>query len=580
MAGRTNLHKYLHFSWIFVPLTIVICATFWGVFTLLIEPRHFPQEETISDALIIVAALVIFVVAFASWSLAKKEMERLQQDARIRLSEARFRVLLDSAPDAIIITDGEGTIQIVNNQTEKWFGYSRDQLIGQKVEILVPQELRKEHVTYRSHYSENPTTRAMGANLDLTAQRSDGTKFPVEISLSPSKFGDEVWVTAAVRDISARKEIELAKQQVQARLSELVSNLPVGVFRIKGRDLSHFQEVNPAMVEIFAATSGSQLIASSLESLFFDHQDWLLYKEHMTREFRMNMLEFRFLRLNGEDFYGCLTIAAKSVNGEMLYDGILEDITERKKQSEHIQALNKDLENRSAELELINHELESFSYSVSHDLRAPLRAMDGFSSTLLREYGEQLDERGRDRLQRIRSAAQRMANLIDDLLNLSRVSRTEIALEEVNLSELANSIIDELRQANPERNADVIIQPDINVTGDRRLLGIVLTNLVGNAWKFTGQKEQTVIEIGCNSDENSTVYFVRDNGAGFDMEYSNKLFGAFQRLHDVGEFPGTGIGLATVQRVIHKHGGRVWADAAVNNGATFYFTLKNGPAPS
>lgn len=576
MTTELRLQKYLHFSWIFLPLSIVVCALFWAVFTVLVQPLNFPQQESIGHIFIAAAVLTLSVIALASWTLAKKEVDRQQQDAKIRLSEARFRTLLDSAPDAIVIADNKGIIQIVNHQTENWFGYQRDQLVGQKVEILVPEHLRQAHVSYRSHYNENAGTRPMGANVDLTAQRSDGSTFPVEISLSPSRFNEETWVTAIVRDISARREMESAKQQVQIRLNELVNNLPVGVFRIMENDTSRFREVNPAMVEIFGATSAGHLIDAPLQSLFLEHKDWLLFQEHMAGHFRMHMLEFRLRRLDGRDFYGSLTVAAKRSGSEMVFDGILEDITERKKQSEHIQVLNNNLESRSTELELINRELESFSYSVSHDLRAPLRAMDGFSSTLLKEYGEQLDMRGRDRLQRVRSAAQKMANLIDDLLNLSRVSRTEVVWDDVNLSEVAQTVVEELRLANPERDIAVDIQPDLHVKGDRRLLIVVLTNLLGNAWKFTGQKERAVIELGCLRSEQDAIYFVRDNGAGFDMEYSGKLFGAFQRLHDTQEFPGTGIGLATVQRVIHKHGGRIWADGAVDHGATFYFTLKNG----
>ncbi len=192
------------------------------------------------------------------------------------------------------------------------------------------------------------------------------------------------------------------------------------------------------------------------------------------------------------------------------------------------------------------------------------------------DYGDKLDERGRDRLLRVRSAAQKMANLIDDLLNLSRVSRTELAWEEVDLSELARNTFAELQQANPQRQVTTDVAANLSASGDRRLLGIVLTNLLNNAWKFTTLKSPAVIEVGRDELEGEPVFFVRDNGAGFDMAYAGKLFGAFQRLHDAGEFPGTGIGLATVQRVIHKHGGRIWAESAVGAGATFYFTLKSG----
>ena len=576
MKQKTGLRKYLHFSWIFFPSSIVVAALLWFVFSSLVEPYNFPQQEKISYAFILVAVVVIGILAFSSWGYANKEMGRLEQEAKIRLSEARFRILLDSAPDAIVIADKGGRITMVNSQTENWFGYNRDQLIGEPVEILVPERFRQVHVSYRNHFAAHPGTRPMGANAELTGRRRDGTEFPVEISLSPSSIGDEVWVTAIVRDVTTRREIEAARLQAQTRLSDLVENLPVGVFRIMGNDISHFREVNPAMVDIFAAQSAGELMAQTLQTLFYEAKDWMIYQEHIKGKFRTHVLDLHFRKLDGSDFFGSLTIAAKRVGDDVVLDGILEDITERRLQSEHIQTLNEHLANRSAELEVINRELESFSYSVSHDLRAPLRAMDGFSSTLLTDYGDKLDERGRDRLLRVRSAAQKMANLIDDLLNLSRVSRTELAWEEVDLSELARNTFAELQQANPQRQVTTDVAANLSASGDRRLLGIVLTNLLNNAWKFTTLKSPAVIEVGRDELEGEPVFFVRDNGAGFDMAYAGKLFGAFQRLHDAGEFPGTGIGLATVQRVIHKHGGRIWAESAVGAGATFYFTLKSG----
>lgn len=228
---------------------------------------------------------------------------------------------------------------------------------------------------------------------------------------------------------------------------------------------------------------------------------------------------------------------------------------------------------RTAQLEAANKELESFSYSVSHDLRAPLRSIDGFSQAILEDYGDKLDEEGRSDLSRVRAASQRMAQLIDDMLELSRVTRGEMRCEEVDLSKLANSIAAELQSAEPERQIQLAIAEGIKTNGDARLLRVLLENLLRNAWKFTEKHSTAKIEFGVNQDNGKAVYFVRDDGAGFDMAYAGKLFGAFQRLHAMTEFKGTGIGLATVQRIVHRHGGRVWADGKVERGATFYFTL-------
>ncbi len=240
---------------------------------------------------------------------------------------------------------------------------------------------------------------------------------------------------------------------------------------------------------------------------------------------------------------------------------------------EALLASNKARDRYLTELSAVNKELEAFSYSVSHDLRGPLRAIDGFSQALLEDYGERVDAEGQEYLARVRAAARRMGQLIDDLLTLSRITRSEVRREEVDLSNLAGAIALELREQAPQREADFAIEPSIRAQGDPRLLHIALENLLSNAWKFTRNGAGARIEFGRTEHDGKPAYFVRDNGVGFDMAYGDKLFGAFQRLHDAREFPGTGVGLATVQRIVHKHGGRVWAQAQAGEGATFYFTL-------
>ncbi|HLF04875.1 MAG TPA: ATP-binding protein [Dehalococcoidia bacterium] len=249
-------------------------------------------------------------------------------------------------------------------------------------------------------------------------------------------------------------------------------------------------------------------------------------------------------------------------------------------QRNRLSSLNTELEDRVQELgqrttavEATNAELEAFCYSVSHDLRTPLRSIDGFSQALLEDYGEKLDAPGKEYVARVRTASQRMGQLIDDLLGLSRMTRNKMQVEEVNLSEIARTVAAELKERQSQRQVESVIAPDLVVKGDGKLLRIALENLLGNAWKFTSKQSHPRIEFGVTQSEGKPAYFVRDNGAGFDMAYAGKLFGAFQRLHQANEFEGTGIGLATVQRIIHRHGGKVWAEGAVGQGATFYFTL-------
>jgi PAS domain S-box-containing protein len=257
--------------------------------------------------------------------------------------------------------------------------------------------------------------------------------------------------------------------------------------------------------------------------------------------------------------------------------GVANDVTERKQAEDEVRKLNLALEQRvlerTSQLETANKELEAFSYSVSHDLRAPLRGIDGWSQALLEDYADKLDEQGRQYINRARSETQRMGHLIDDMLQLSRLTRAEMLKEQVDLSALAQAIIERLKQDEPDRQVDFNIQAGLKAEGDSHLLEAVLANLLGNAFKFTGKTPSARIEFGQTESNGQPVFFIRDNGAGFDMAYSQKLFGAFQRMHKSSEFPGTGIGLATVQRVIHRHGGRVWAEAEVGKGAVFYFTI-------
>jgi light-regulated signal transduction histidine kinase (bacteriophytochrome) len=243
-----------------------------------------------------------------------------------------------------------------------------------------------------------------------------------------------------------------------------------------------------------------------------------------------------------------------------------QDITERK-------AAEDELKQRTIDLEASNKELEAFSYSVSHDLRAPLRSITGFSNVLLEDYVDELDNEGKSYLKKISDSGELMGHLMDDLLKLSRVTRGDLTMEKFDVSTMAQKIINDLAKDEPKRNVKVTIAPNMSAIGDKNLLGLVLQNLLGNAWKYTSKTAEPRIEIGIVEQTGKQAYFVRDNGVGFDMTYANKLFQPFQRLHKATEFAGTGIGLATVQRIIRRHGGEVWAEAKVGEGATFYFTL-------
>ncbi|HUP40158.1 MAG TPA: CHASE3 domain-containing protein [Vicinamibacterales bacterium] len=365
------------------------------------------------------------------------------------------------------------------------------------------------------------------------------------------------------------------RQRSQLQLDRFFT-LSLDMLGIAGTD-GYFRRLSPAFTETLGYTTDEMMARPFLDFIHPDDRAATVAEvEKLTRGVPTIRFENRYSCKDGS--WKWLSWKAQPIPSEGIMYCAARDITTRKLAEERIAQLNADLEIHSAELAETNKELESFSYSVSHDLRAPLRSIDGFSQILLEDYGEQLNDEGKDALKRVRKAAMTMGELIDALLSLSRVSRAELRITRVDLSALAASVAAELRASQPDRQADFVITPGLVAQADSRLIAAMIGNLLGNAWKYSQRRPVARIEFGCVNRDGEAVFFVRDNGVGFDMAYVSKLFGAFQRLHRQTEFTGTGVGLATVQRIVHRHGGRAWAEGAVDRGATFYFTLNSRAA--
>ena len=381
-------------------------------------------------------------------------------------------------------------------------------------------------------------------------------------------------------EIAERKGAESALRHSEKRYRALVSTLSTVVW-VANREWEFQGE--QASWEAYTGQSASEYRGAGWRRAF--HPDDLpqleRYIGHAMRGHQTGELELRLWQAAAAQYriVSLRPVAVFDGDGEFReWIGTLTDVDDRRRAEDEVRRLNVELEgrvrDRTKKLEEINGELEAFSYSVSHDLRAPLRAMDGFSQRLATEYGPKLDEQAHNYLERIRNGAKRMGQLIEDLLSLSRITRIELSRREVDVSALVHQVLNDLQQREPERKVETSVWEGVHVEADVRLVRVALENLLGNAWKFSSKTGHPRIEFGMMQEGARKVLFVRDNGAGFDMAYADKLFGPFQRLHGMNEFPGTGIGLATVQRIVNRHGGRIWCQAKPGAGATFFFTLQ------
>jgi PAS domain S-box-containing protein len=548
-------------------------------------------------------------------AVALNQRLREQMDERERAEEVQSRLaaIVESSDDAIISKNLDNIITTWNTGAERMLGYTADEIVGKHVSTIIPEEYREEIDLLLDAVARGETVR----HYDTARLTKDGQIKYVWVSASPvlDRTGTLVGTSIIARDVTERKraeeEIRKLNTELERRVEARTAQLQETLARLNEaleKEQAARQEANESRLKaqqvletapdgiIIADEDGAITFANNQASeIFMYGRDEIITKtvedlipeiyrkthvghraDYAARPRVRQMgvgLELYGLRKDGMEFPVEIALSPTWEKGNLRVTAVIRDITERKRVENQVRELNADLKRRTVELEAANKELEAFSYSVSHDLRAPLRAIDGFSNTLLKYYLDVLDERGQDYLKRVRAASQRMAQLIDDILGLSRATRAEMHRQRLDLSAMAGEILEGLQNSEPDRKAEITVEPGMVLEADNHLMRIAMDNLLRNAWKFTSKREMTRIEVGSLDQNGKRVYFIRDNGAGFDREYADKLFSPFQRLHSESEFPGTGIGLALVQRILRRHGGRIWAEAAVDQGATFYFTI-------
>jgi PAS domain S-box-containing protein len=535
-----------------------------------LERRRALKEASTKSMLLAVYAgsSLSLVVLLTIYVLLKRDITKRKR------AELKFRGLLESAPEAVAIVNEKGDICLVNSQTVNLFGYERGELFGQKIEMLVPERFRNSHVNHRTNYFQDPRVRRIGTGKELYGLCKDGREFPADISLSPLSTDEGVLVIATIRDITESKRKEDILRFSEARYRALFSDNPTMIV-ILDTELT-ILSVNPVCAGLLGYMT-DELEGRSVLELFHEddrpivsEQLWICLQNPE----QVYHWQIRKIRKDGELLWVEETAqAVHDLNGMRNIMMVCQDNTAHKESEDEIRRLNTELAARNAELETAYLELEAFNYTVAHGLRGPLNIISSYCQVLNEVCGDKLDKQCIRYVHETYDGTMRMNRLIEALLNFSRLAHAKLKRERVDLSSMANEVSGELKVTEASRRVEIRIADGMVTDGDASLLRVVLVNILGNAWKYTATREEALIEFGTQEIEGKPVYFIRDNGPGFENADVDKIFKPFQRLPGSEECRGFGIGLATVERIIRRHGGSVWAEGEPGKGAVFYFTF-------
>lgn len=579
---------------------VMLCCTFF-----------LPDEvkwETLKN--IALPVVIIYPVATVLLGiLMLNQAENWENRKAVNNSEEKFRTIIEQAIDAMFIADHKGNLLDINQQACKSLGYTRNELLKMNIVDFNPQLIKEEKI--EELYQK--IVRQAGLTFESEHRRNDGSTFPVEINASIIQLDGETVAIGFARDITDRKQSEQEIVRMAQHYQALIEKAPDGIVLIDGE--GNFKFISPSARKMFGYSNTDEIVGNPAE---FTHPDDLPIVLSLLYNLKQDPLlvstiQYRFS--DKTEHWRWVESTFSNLLDDPSVEAIVinfRDITDRKAADDEINKLNAELEQKVAErtnelekrsrelldnetallnlvedlnlkseelqqsaaqLKVANKELEAFSYSVSHDLRAPLRAISGFVSILLEDYEQSLDIEGKRICSIIHSNAIKMGQLIDDLLSFSRLIRSEFHQSKIDMESLVKNVISEFEAIQDLSQKNILIQDLPSIIGDTNMIKQVWINLISNAIKYSSKNENVQITIGSFTGQNEFVYFIKDNGVGFNMNYVHKLFGVFHRLHSMNEFEGTGVGLAIVQRIISRHDGRVWAEGEVGNGATFYFTI-------